>query len=145
MGLANDLEPVVPVPALDAVRVEVIAINRENAFQPLGFRQGNQRSVSEIHRSNCVLNHQLEAAAQQPIVEGPNRQPGFRNEVHQSLRTCAARSEQVKRFGENGDRRGEWLFDRLQHTNAMRMGVVRGVEQRNQRAGIDEINVGAFS
>ena len=25
-----------------------------------------------------------------------------------------------------------------QHTNAMRMGVVRGVEQRNQRAGIDE-------
>jgi hypothetical protein len=37
---------------------------------------------------------------------------------------------------ENGDRRGEWLFDRLQHTNSMRMGVVRGVEQGNQRIGI---------
>jgi hypothetical protein len=99
------------VPTLDAVRVEVITIYREYSFQPLGFRQGDQRSVSENHRSICVLNHQLEAAAQQPIVEGPSRQSGFRNEAHQSLRTRASGPEQVKRFGENGDRRGEWLID----------------------------------
>jgi hypothetical protein len=27
------------------------------------------------------------------------------------LRTRASGPEQVKRFGENGDRRGEWLID----------------------------------
>ena len=48
---AHDLESVVPVPALDAIRGEVSTIYREDFFQPLGLRQGDQRSVSEIHRS----------------------------------------------------------------------------------------------
>jgi len=128
---AHDLESVVPVPALDAIRGEVITIYREDSLQPLGLRQGDQRSVSEIHRSICVLNHQLKAAAQQPIVERPNRQSGLGNEVHQSLRTRAARSKQVKRFGEYRNRRCEWLVNCLQHPNAARVGAVRGIEQRD--------------
>jgi len=77
MSSADDLELVVPMSTLDAIRGEVITIYREDSVKPLGFRQGDQRSVSEIHRSICVLNQQLEAAAQQPIVERPNRQSGF--------------------------------------------------------------------
>ena len=92
------------MPTLDAIRGEIITIYREDPVETLGFCHRDQRSVGEIHRSICVLHHQLERAAQQSIVERPNRQSGLGNEVHQALRADAVGREQVKRFRENGGR-----------------------------------------
>jgi hypothetical protein len=62
----------VPVLALDAVGLEVIAVEREHGLRPQVFRRSYERSIREVHRPVRVLLHELERSLQRRRIGKPH-------------------------------------------------------------------------
>jgi len=120
------------------IRLEVAAIQRENAPHAGRLRRDDERRIGEVHLPICVHLHQLERPVQRRLVAEPDRQRTDRHEITERLRPAAGGLQDVKGFRQNGDGCLDRLLDALQRHRTAVMLVVLGVEQGDERPRVDE-------
>lgn len=67
------------------------------------------------------------------------------DEIHEPLRADARRPQQREGFRQDGDGRRGRLFDRCEGFDASPVAAISRIEQRDQRAGIDQDHRPCFS
>ena len=127
-----------PVPPTNAVGLEILPIDGEDFARPESFRCNDQRGICKIHWMVRVQVHQLESTGEGRLLEPLDRHASLQHEFAQAIGSEASWPEHVKGFRQHRHGRVNRLVHGLERFDAALMLVILGVEQRDERSGVDE-------
>ena len=98
----------------------------------------NERSVGEVHRMIGIVLHQLESANESRRVEEPDGDCAGEHEGVERGAPATTGREEMECFGEDRYGRVEPASLAPQRAAATVVAAVAGIEQSDQRAGVDQ-------
>lgn len=130
-----DAKRVVPRPT---IHPEPATVEREYIGRTRLFREGDERSIREIHGKVAILFQQLAGSLEGLPRLGDERGAASEEEVQHGRGSPAEVRQEGHRFGQDGLRRQKVTGESLDILGARCMLRVIGVEERDERTGVQK-------
>src|SRR5579859_1577855 len=123
---------------MEAIDGEIAAIHGEDLADPFSFRYPQKSSICQVHRPVGVFTHQFPHPWSVTDIQRQKLQGFTFQHFPKSLLGARLFGQKVHGFGHCRPHRAHWLAKGFQGGDAPGMVLVIGVNERDQRPGIDE-------
>lgn len=123
---------------VEAVDGEIAAVDGEYFADTLSFGDADEGGVGEVHGTVGVFAHELADSGDVACIERKQKDGGAFEHFPEDFLRRWLTGKEVHGFDERGPYGGEGLAQGFESGNAAGMVLVIGIDQGNQRPGVDE-------
>ncbi len=121
-----------------AIEFEISPINREDGRDPFSLGDPDQSRVGEVHRQVAVLTHKFPHSREIGLIERQNLDGIALEETPERVLGRCRKAQQIHGIGNRRPHGAQGLADPFESFLARTVVPVVGVDQRNQRPGVNQ-------